>query len=124
MPQIFLNLPNTPIKLISLDSNVTLQDFKHKLLSEHFVSSHDFYVSNAATTLKDNDCLFDSLDENVNACPQTLSVRYRLRGGKGGFGSNLKRQRAPKRLKGEAKNLGSCRDLSGRRLRIAADAQQ
>lgn len=54
------------------------------------------------------------LDDRSEDC---ISVRLRLPGGKGGFGSQLRAQGNKMSSKKRAGNYEACRDLSGRRLR-------
>lgn len=51
------------------------------------------------------------------------SVRFRLLGGKGGFGSQLRAQGTRMSSKKRAGGYEACRDLSGRRLRSIKEAQ-
>jgi hypothetical protein len=55
--------------------------------------------------------------------PITLDVCVRTRGGKGGFGSQL-RAAGGRMSSGKATNTDSCRDLSGRRLSTIKEAQK
>lgn len=55
--------------------------------------------------------------------PITLDVCVRARGGKGGFGSQL-RAAGGRMSSGKATNTDSCRDLSGRRLSTIKEAQK
>lgn len=55
--------------------------------------------------------------------PITLDVCVRVRGGKGGFGSQL-RAAGGRMSSGKATNTDSCRDLSGRRLSTIKEAQK
>lgn len=50
-----------------------------------------------------------------------IETRLRLKGGKGGFGSQLKTHQAVKK---QTKNFDACRDLQGRRLRIINQEKQ
>jgi len=63
--------------------------------------------------------------QNAPLDPIFLSLALRLRGGKGGFGSQLRAQggRMSSRRKRGQQNLSSCRDLSGRRLKAVQDAK-
>ncbi|EEB07797.1 ubiquitin family [Schizosaccharomyces japonicus yFS275] len=55
----------------------------------------------------------------------TLSLRPRVRGGKGGFGSQLRAAGGRmSRKRGEQENLDSCRDLQGRRLGQVRQAKE
>jgi hypothetical protein len=55
--------------------------------------------------------------------PITLELCARLKGGKGGFGSQL-RAAGGRMSAGKATNTDSCRDLSGRRLSTIKEAQR
>lgn len=55
--------------------------------------------------------------------PITLDVCVRVRGGKGGFGSQL-RAAGGRMSSGKNTNTDSCRDLSGRRLSTIKEAQK
>lgn len=55
--------------------------------------------------------------------PITLDLCVRVRGGKGGFGSQL-RAAGGRMSSGKATNTDSCRDLSGRRLSTIKEAQR
>lgn len=57
------------------------------------------------------------LDYPATGSPDRISLRLRLLGGKGGFGSNLRAQGS--KMSSKRRRLGneSCRDLSGQRLR-------
>eukprot|EP01080_Neovahlkampfia_damariscottae_P008546 gene8546-370_t len=48
-----------------------------------------------------------------------LNVRFRILGGKGGFGANLKKQGRKKKVT----NFNACRDLNGRRVRDIINEQ-
>lgn len=54
------------------------------------------------------------------------TVHLRLRGGKGGFGANLRSAggRMANKNANEPQNISACRDLSGRRLRTVNEATQ
>ncbi len=55
-----------------------------------------------------------------------LWMTGRMRGGKGGFGSQLRAQGSKmgsRRKKGEKENTGSCRNLDGQRLRVVEEAR-
>ena len=67
---------------------------------------------------------FTGLRDSKDVC--FLKLVARLPGGKGGFGSQLRAaggRMASRRSKGEANNQ-SCRDLNGRRLRVADEAKK
>lgn len=55
--------------------------------------------------------------------PVEIEVVPRLRGGKGGFGANL-RSAGGRMSTGKSTNVDSCRDLQGRRLGTIKEAQK
>jgi len=68
---------------------------------EYFISSNGKFLSNSFP-----------LNELYNN--QILTLNKKILGGKGGFGTLLKRQNANKKIKN---NVDACRDLTGRRIR-------
>jgi hypothetical protein len=56
--------------------------------------------------------------------PIQLQLQPRLRGGKGGFGSQLRAAGGRMSKKGKDENNDSCRDLSGRRLSTIKEAKK
>ena len=56
--------------------------------------------------------------------PIQLHLQPRLRGGKGGFGSQLRAAGGRMSKKGKDENNDSCRDLSGRRLSTIKEAKK
>lgn len=56
--------------------------------------------------------------------PIQLYLQPRLRGGKGGFGSQLRAAGGRMSKKGKDENNDSCRDLSGRRLSTIKEAKK
>lgn len=83
-------------------------------------------VSGLRTPLGHGLSLLDVCGHDNEAFPLNLTLHPRVLGGKGGFGTQLKSQagRMSRKRRGEKANLGSCRDLSGRRLRTLDEAQQ
>lgn len=75
----------------------------------------------------DKDVYFRSariLSPDTPACEAPfIEVCPRLRGGKGGFGTNL-RAAGGRMSMGKANNTDACRDLSGRRLSTLKEAQR
>ncbi|WVO18256.1 hypothetical protein L204_105966 [Cryptococcus depauperatus] len=63
------------------------------------------------------------IHKDVPSHPITLFVTPRLRGGKGGFGSQL-RAAGGRMSSGKSTNMDSCRDLSGRRLGTIKEAKR
>jgi telomere stability and silencing protein Sde2 len=53
-----------------------------------------------------------------------LHLRFRMPGGKGGFGSQLRAQGNKMSSKKRAGNFSSCRDLSGKRIRTTEQNQR
>ncbi|OCF30563.1 hypothetical protein I316_07764 [Kwoniella heveanensis BCC8398] len=67
--------------------------------------------------------LVNQRNATSSAHPIELEVCARLKGGKGGFGSQL-RAAGGRMSTGKATNVDSCRDLSGRRLGTIKEAQR
>lgn len=63
------------------------------------------------------------LSSLASGLPLDIEVVPRLRGGKGGFGANL-RSAGGRMSTGKSENVDSCRDLQGRRLGTIKEAQK
>lgn len=85
--------------LVSFRFNILLNEDRSFFFKINCLSIHDI-----------ND-LIDVIKSRKN---NFIEVQGKLFGGKGGFGSLLKKQKATKKIK---KNLDSCKTLDGRRLR-------
>ena len=121
--QVWLKVPNGPSRLVRLTANATAKDLLRAAASL-VPQDQDVMLlaSDRRRPLEPSDVLFENQSETH---PPTFYLCPRMRGGKGGFGSMLRSQggRMAKKRRGEKKNVGSCRDLSGRRLRTMQDAQ-
>ena len=104
-----LHLPSsTPLSDIPLPSSIASSSYLRTATSAPLASD---------TTLYD-------LRHATDPChPIRLSVCVRIRGGKGGFGSQL-RAAGGRMSTGKATNVDACRDLSGRRLSTIKEAQR
>lgn len=100
---ISVRLPTENTEIISLESTSTVT--LTKFLSENY-PLNDFYYTQ-------NDLLISSL-EQLSSRDATITVCPKGRGGKGGFGANLKR--SGKLAGRNTTNFDACRDLQGRRL--------
>ncbi|KAI3656531.1 hypothetical protein MP638_003483 [Amoeboaphelidium occidentale] len=101
---ISVRLPTENTEIISLECTST--STLTKFLSENYPST-DFYYTQ-------NDLLISSLDDQLSIRDATITVCPKGRGGKGGFGANLKR--SGKLAGRNTTNFDACRDLQGRRL--------
>ena len=84
------------------------------LFLELNIDENNTYLISEGKILKNNFALND-YDNKI------IEVRFRLKGGKGGFGSSLRLQQATKK---QTKNFDACRDLQGRRLRKVNQERQ
>ena len=124
--QVFLRLPFVEtLRVVSLPRET--EDLLGAL--ERIVPAADarFYwtVNGLRTPLDHGRSLLD-FTCGQHAFPLSLTLHPRVLGGKGGFGTQLKSQagRMARKRRGEKANIGSCRDLSGRRLKTLDEAQQ
>jgi hypothetical protein len=101
--QIFIRLDRCVAVVISPDSNVSdLKDLLHASSSSYLVYS--------GKVLQDE----KQLHAYGVEAGSTIEMRWRMRGGKGGFGAIL---RAQGRAGNKDGNFDACRDLQGRRIR-------
>src|SRR5579859_3825237 len=113
-----LSLPkDTPIS--SLPQHITFRLGFPNLPPSTLLIRHQSYLlkSHSTTPL--------STLQTVSHDTLFLTLSLRLRGGKGGFGSQLRAQggRMASRRKRGPQDKSSCRDLSGRRLKAVQDAK-
>jgi hypothetical protein len=102
-----LNPTNNSAKLINTQTISTIKDLKNLIKSTtNTFKRTKFYLVSQGKRLSNNARISQNLPE--------YQIRICLLGGKGGFGSLLKRQPAVKK---RTNNFDACRDLSGRRLR-------
>ena len=90
--------------------NKTIQS----IYDEYKLDKNSIYLISNGKVLKEDEPL-------VNFNNMIIETRVRLKGGKGGFGTNLKIQQAVKK---QTKNFDACRDLQGRRLRKVNQERQ
>lgn len=110
MKLIIQNLSTTSIYYFEETSSKTIES----LYSDLNLNKNNTYLISSGKILKDNFSLID-YDNKL------IEVRFRLKGGKGGFGSSLRLQQATKK---QTKNFDACRDLQGRRLRKVNQERQ
>jgi hypothetical protein len=86
-----------------------------------FLAEQDVYLRTSSGLLSPFSLVGDISSSDAPFC--TIDVCARLRGGKGGFGTNL-RAAGGRMSMGKANNTDACRDLSGRRLSTLKEAQR
>jgi hypothetical protein len=90
-----------------------------RLYKRYGLTKEHFYLVQASEIRDD-----DPASTFTECSPSRYSVRLRLRGGKGGFGSQLRAQGNKMSSKRRAGNYEACRDLStGQRLRSSKHAK-
>lgn len=95
---LFVRAPGWPLRVFNVEQVPTKEFLVNLLSSAYGIDPGEFWVDNRPGEA-------------------TLSLRLRLYGGKGGFGSNLRAQGSKMSSKRRAGGYESCRDLSGRRIR-------
>lgn len=125
LPTVYVRLP-TPLNVATfngLSVDATVADLDLPLA---WSSLEDCaVVSNTSGRLAPTQLLSTLVNANAPFHPIQLDLQPRLRGGKGGFGSQLRA--AGGRMsskKGKDENNDSCRDLSGRRLSTIKEAKK
>ena len=111
MIEIHLN----PVQSINLQYERVSAEELYRILESDEYRLRDFTLRSLAGRL-----IYPSPATEI-ASQDTVSVSFRLNGGKGGFGKNLKRQ--GNKLGKRVTNFDDCRDLSGRRLRVLNEAK-
>ncbi|KAH8090879.1 telomere stability and silencing-domain-containing protein [Filobasidium floriforme] len=86
------------------------------------LDSNTYLRTSSSLPLSPNTQL-SALGDGSSSSPIFLELGVRVRGGKGGFGSQL-RAAGGRMSSGKNTNNDSCRDLNGRRLRTLAEAQK
>eukprot|EP01095_Lingulamoeba_sp_RSL-Kostka_P009258 TRINITY_DN318_c0_g2_i1.p1 TRINITY_DN318_c0_g2~~TRINITY_DN318_c0_g2_i1.p1 ORF type:complete len:219 (-),score=69.27 TRINITY_DN318_c0_g2_i1:7-663(-) len=114
MSQVLLKYSNTITCLNDNVSSLNIIDIKNKIYNDHGIPV-------------DEQRLIVNGKEIFNIVPTEesfllINILLRLNGGKGGFGSNLKKGGSGKQKK--TTNFTACRDLQGRRLRHVQAEQQ
>lgn len=125
LPTVYLRLP-TPLDIVTfngLSIDTTVADLALPVSS---LSLDDCTLSSkSAGRLHSTQLLSSLVNAGAPHHPIQLDLLPRLRGGKGGFGSQLRA--AGGRMsskKGQEENNDSCRDLSGRRLSTIKQAKK
>ncbi|KAJ9097353.1 hypothetical protein QFC19_006821 [Naganishia cerealis] len=125
LPTVYLRLP-TPLDIVTfngLSIDATVADLALPVSS---LSFDDCTLSSkSAGRLHSTQLLSSLVNAHAPHHPIQLELQPRLRGGKGGFGSQLRA--AGGRMsskKGKEENNDSCRDLSGRRLSTVKEAKK
>lgn len=125
LPTVYVRLP-TPLNVATfngLSADATVADLDLPLT---WSSLEDCSViSSTSGRLAPTQLLSTLVNANAPFHPIQLDLQPRLRGGKGGFGSQLRA--AGGRMsskKGKDENNDSCRDLSGRRLSTIKEAKK
>lgn len=106
MQQLFLSLPNGKTRIVPLDHKMNVYNQVQSIFP------FDFYLLDKLS----GKVLFDSQKPPSMNSSHHLEVRYRLVGGKGGFGTQLKAM-GDKMAAKKTENYDSSRDLQGRRIR-------
>ena len=101
---------STSIYRFEESDNKTIQS----LFDDYKLDKNIIYLISNGKVLKEDEPL-------INYNDMIIETRVRLKGGKGGFGTNLKIQQAVKK---QTKNFDACRDLQGRRLRKVNQERQ
>jgi hypothetical protein len=114
---VFLRLPSPLLPLqLRVDPSTPLS-----ALLPASLAAQDVYLRTPSGILATSSLVSDIGD--VSAHFVSVDVCVRLRGGKGGFGTNL-RAAGGRMSMGKANNTDACRDLSGRRLSTLKEAQR
>lgn len=128
---IISTFPPFPTLTLSVPSEVSFADL-YQLLAHRYPSlplhthAADLVLSPTSGPIPDADTLLSTLFHNNDVHPHpllTLRLVPRLRGGKGGFGSQL-RAAGGRMSSQKTSNNDSCRDLSGRRLSTIKEAKK
>lgn len=124
LPTVYVRLP-TPFNVatfngLSIDATVADLDLPlgWSLLEDCSI------VSSSSGRLASTQLLSTLVNANAPSHPIQLDLQPRLRGGKGGFGSQLRAAGGRMSKKGKDENNDSCRDLSGRRLSTIKEAKK
>lgn len=104
------------VRILDLPSSTPIDD-----LASAF-STSDVYLRTRSGLIPAGATL-SSLSYDNSSFPIDIELCARLRGGKGGFGANL-RAAGGRMNASKSTNFDSCRDLSGRRLGTLKEAQK
>lgn len=118
---VFVRLP-TPLETVTL--HLPEDTLVSEIALPYDLHQHESTYLRTASRIPDATTPISALRNAGNALlPITLDLCVRARGGKGGFGSQL-RAAGGRMSSGKATNTDSCRDLSGRRLSTIKEAQR
>lgn len=119
--QVFLRLPS-PLasRLVNVSADATLEDVQ---LPDGLLNSSTYFRTSSSSVLAPFTRIASLRNERAPSHPVTLHLCVRLRGSKGGFGTNL-RSAGNRMSRKTQENNDSCRDLSGRRLGTIKEAQR
>ncbi len=119
--------PPFPTLALSVPDAITLEDLHDTLFSRYpfLPSTADLRLSTVSGAVPYETTLASILGPHDNAAHPLITLRLvpRLRGGKGGFGSQL-RAAGGRMSSQKTSNNDSCRDLSGRRLSTIKEAKK
>lgn len=123
MMQIFVHCNSSVHQAtVSADQKASCFELLHQFISDHLGGFQDFYLTSRSGRIIDQSRLYSLLNDGSHSSFVDLFVNFRLRGGKGGFGSLLK-SKGNKYRNRRNQDLGDCRDLSGRRLKTVKEAK-
>lgn len=105
MKQFTLSVPGHDLRVIPLPNNLSTREAIERCIFTDFGIPSDQYWLDISTTL------------------EHAAVHFRLLGGKGGFGSNLRAQGNKMSARKRSGGNDACRDLSGRRLRTVNETK-
>ncbi|KAA1467353.1 hypothetical protein DENSPDRAFT_832373 [Dentipellis sp. KUC8613] len=122
------SFPPFPTFALSVSAESTLDDVYDVLLAQHptLPASADLRLTPVSGRLPEPDAPLSSIyEDSDDTTPALISLRLapRMRGGKGGFGSQL-RAAGGRMSSQKTSNNDSCRDLSGRRLSTIKEAKK
>jgi len=101
------------------NAHITISDIKQVVYRRLLLEpKHQCFYTTSGKFLNDHTSIFENNEEFVN-----VSLRIRILGGKGGFGSMLRAQ-GGKMASQKTTNFEACRDLNGRRLRTVNEARR
>ena len=138
LEQIWISIPNgksisilTQVPQTGLTLYETLEDrLPHLTTLDYYVADVQGRVISSDTILDHGVCSTHAESDahqpsqpRAPSPPRLYNLIYRCRGGKGGFGSQLRAQ-AGRMASQKSTNFEACRDLSGRRLKTVNDAKK
>ncbi|KAG9315151.1 hypothetical protein JVU11DRAFT_4274 [Chiua virens] len=120
---LFTTFPPFPTLSLRVPSDTCVDDL-YDLLCDRYTNlpaSYSLHISSPSGSLTPSTCVSELCGESSDLV--TLRIVPRLRGGKGGFGSQL-RAAGGRMSSQKTNNNDSCRDLSGRRLSTIKTAKR